>query len=452
MRTRGRAFVGATLMAAAVTTAVVGASGDTGSTFHIATVDALNTVAEPSVALDGRFSPPRLYVYGPELYARRLRLNGGPMVYEQAASRLYRSDDGGRSFREMASPRGGGGDSTLAVDGDGTIYTVEVGSSSDGSFPISVSTDGGETFRRTATLLEAGHVCDRPWIVAWGHGNVAVTGLSLELGLLSWVSSDGGVTFDGPFVVASSASKPGALIRTSGGALYQTWRATYLYEDWLYVGKSADGGRTWTVRRALQPTSDLAVFPSMAADDAGHVYLAWAGTPITATRSTGVPTDGSDLWFASSSDDGATWRPARRLSPANRTAVLAWIVIRPDAEADVLFVEADSRVTPESAPPTTQWSLRLLRSANPSAAAPAWSRTTIHEGFHAGSICAGGGIASVCGMYAVGVPHLNDSRFLDYFGMTSDANGDLYVAYAADNPISVRDDRNQLRLATTNAR
>jgi hypothetical protein len=118
---------------------------------------------------------------------------------------------------------------------------------------------------------------------------------NILLGWVNWpsgsscgwsVSNDSGTTWSRPVTAARGVGDPALAIDAEGN----------MYRVCLnYVEKSTDGGKTWAVRGGAVPGTD---YPWVAAD-AGTLWL------VAHTDSTTLRT---------STDDGATWSQARRLS------------------------------------------------------------------------------------------------------------------------------------------
>src|SRR5215218_3388527 len=105
-----------------------------------------------------------------------------PFGVSTTLSLLWRSDDGGRSYRPMGAPvlrdavaGPGGGDTDVDFDAKGRVYYVDLSAA---CVTAAVSEDGGQTFpvERTNYITcvseetEGAAVDDRQWVAAFGDG------------------------------------------------------------------------------------------------------------------------------------------------------------------------------------------------------------------------------------------------------------------------------------------
>jgi hypothetical protein len=88
-------------------------------------------------------------------------------------------------------------------------------------------------------------------------------------------------------------------IAVSGRTIYLVWNK--LGE--LYFRKSSDGGATWQSAQRITNNSGNSIVPTIEVNGL-TVYLAWADY---------TPGNG-EIYFGKSSDGGATWQPAARLT------------------------------------------------------------------------------------------------------------------------------------------
>ncbi|MGH9120660.1 MAG: cell wall-binding repeat-containing protein, partial [Acidimicrobiales bacterium] len=198
---------------------------------------------------------------------------------------------------------------------------------------VAKSSDGGRTFApavvailappgpapmyvRPTIGVEARPNGDRVVVAAWGV-QVTSGGPADGAGLRSMnvaVSNDGGATYSAPVV----ASAPGEQIREPSqpvfgpdGAIYVAWtsRDNGVGTN-IEVGKSIDGGATWTRSAAGAVTGhgqgvdggmpQLATNPSN-----GSVYVVYQATQVYGDQ---------DIFFQRSTDGGATWSQPLRVN------------------------------------------------------------------------------------------------------------------------------------------
>ncbi|MEA3202251.1 MAG: hypothetical protein QOE90_3679 [Thermoplasmata archaeon] len=380
----------------------------------------LGQMGEPSVLVDASVTPARVWATAP-------------------AFGVYGSTDGGGSYSQFAqgpfdaSPAvQTNGDASMARDANGVLYLAAL---TDGSLntitPVQVSLDGGHAWIRQQSLTpNAGTAgCDRQWIGARGNGEAILTvrcGSDIDL----FRTTDAGVTWTGPVVLASDECIPGPISVGTDGAWY------FLYDDCgsVIVMRSADG-ISWTSHAAGARANGIH-FPTLAQDAAGVLYGAWdncggiGGVASTACR----------VYVARSADQGAHWTTPLAVSDSGRTAVYPWIVAGAAGKVDVAFYEtsgAEVLASPDLSGPTTLWDVRLAQSLDANAQLPFYATSTIAAGFHQGSICTSG-LACV-GPQNLGLgpyPTPYDRRVYDFFEARIDAAGNLLVAYPRDVPFT----------------
>ncbi|HEX8116827.1 MAG TPA: hypothetical protein VF521_06115, partial [Pyrinomonadaceae bacterium] len=132
-----------------------------------------------------------------------------PFGVSTTLSLLWRSDDGGRTYRSMGGPATrdavtgpGGGDTDVDFDAKGRVYYVDLSAA---CVTAAVSEDGGQTFPADRTnyitcvseeTTEAA-VDDRQWVAGFGDGRGFVTWRNFSGGgFYMFRTRDGGLTWD----------------------------------------------------------------------------------------------------------------------------------------------------------------------------------------------------------------------------------------------------------------
>ena len=383
-------------------------------TFTDKLVEGLQLTGEPAVRVDRTTNPATIWVLAPEV-----------------TTQVWRSTDGGATFAHLAPTGGGGGDSDLAVDANGTVYVADLFDSTATAFsvPVSTSLDRGNSWARTVELAPGAIGYDRQWIAAEGNGHVVVT--ARNGGVISaWKSTDAATTFGAPVDVVTDAVKSGPLVFGPGGVLYMLY--TTVTE--VRIAKSTNGGTTWTAD-AIAPLTDFElIFPVVAIDDAGNLFAVWAqGVRLVAAALEGR------VYEATSTDGGSTWTSPSLVSDVNRTSIFPWVSAGAAGKVAVAFYSARYRTIPdlgaELGGPLTDWDLEVSQSLDALSPNPTWTRSTAASGFHTGSMCTTG--LSCPGIQQTGfgnVPTPFDRRDLDFFGMDVDPAGNLLIAYPKDRP------------------
>jgi hypothetical protein len=214
------------------------------------------------------------------------------------------------------------------------------------------STDGGETWEPTRTILD---FPDDSNIQSLGN-QIVVLGDGTLVNVLDLIdqgtplvavqrSTDKGVTWSEPILVdvlfSSAVTTQGGVIDPSDGhpvrtgdllpdaaadprpgssTLYIAWqdlRFTLLgaiANDQIVVASSTDGGRTWSDPRRASANRDVQSFTgSVHVDPAGTLGVTYYD--FTRDDPTGGPLD-TDAWFTASRDGGLTFTPRERLTEA----------------------------------------------------------------------------------------------------------------------------------------
>jgi hypothetical protein len=229
----------------------------------------------------------------------------------------------------------------VAVDQAGRIYVAfGVGR----TVRLAVSTDRGESFQ-VSTVGTAGSLAlgmrRGPRVVVTGD-SVVVTAIGGEKGkgqdgdVLAWRSTDTGKTWAGPTQVNSveCSAREGLHGMASGpdGKIFCTWLDLRDKRTEIYGAMSKDGGKTWEpdslVYRSPEKSVCECCHPSAAFDPDGTLRVMWRNS-LVGKR---------DLYLASSSDGGKTFRPAEKLGKGT------WTLNACPMDGGALAVLADGQV------------------------------------------------------------------------------------------------------------
>jgi hypothetical protein len=409
---------GPALALAFVVVAVSSAPAGAAAKFASSPVSRASRAAEPKVYVDSRTRPPTVYVAAPA---------DGP------SSQLWRSADGGRTFRKMAATAAGGGDSDVVVDAKGTLYVADLFDAAGGAkFPVSTSYDGGRTYARVVNAAPEQNDLDRQWIASNAAGHLVGTATSGEGTLFAWVSKNAARYFDGPFAIAKNITIQGPVV-TGPGRVYYT---VYTDASGVHYARSRDGADWDTGMIAAGHASTL--FPVIAADTGSNLYAVWSESS--------APFFSGPVYLARSTNGGRTWTRPAAVSPARAdafgttpSAIFPWVVAGARGRVAVSYAIAHQLAGPDLGAslggPQTTWDYVLAQSMNALSARPVWSSTVIARGAHVGSICPDGtGCPGPQQFGFVNLPTPFDRRDLDFAGADVDSKGNVYVAYNRDRP------------------
>jgi BNR repeat-like domain len=216
----------------------------------------------------------------------------------------------------------------------------------------------------------------------------------------------GGATFNntqGPIVADSFTGNVYAIYTAGEPSLQKGTSAAF---NNVYVSRSTDDGVTWTAilvdHRPL--FTDLSnVFPALAADPStGNLAAAWS--------------DGHQVFFSISTDEGATWTPAAPVNAAPATtAVFPWLAARA-GKVDLVYYATTAASKDD---PTAVWNVYMAQTLD---AGSTFSQTQVSKTpNHVGAICTGG---TAC---ASGTRNL-----LDLFEVAISPTGRAGVIYTDD--------------------
>jgi len=389
-------------------------------TFHNNTMaDFSATSGEPIVKVDPR---DRIFATSPFGVSTTLSL-------------LWRSDDGGRTYRMLggpvprdAVPGPGGGDTDVDFDAKGRVYYVDLSAA---CVTAAVSEDGGQTFppERTNYVTcvsdetpEAA-VDDRQWVAAFGDGRGFVTWRNFTgSGFYMFRTRDGGLTWDkGRQLGSVSQSGPLRADKTKrrvkvGGVERD---AILLYQIY-YTGNSVrmfrvtdldDGSEPLVDDRLIHTSTGGSVnnvFPVIAVDRAGNLYAVWS-------------LGAGAIYMVTSTDRGDTWSQPKRVSPPAMAGsiIMPWVVAGDPGRAAVAWYRGSLPGNPNSL--ANEWTIHMAQTLNALDAAPAFQTVQVSQNvIHRGEICLAGTLCDATG---------RDRSFLEYPSIDMDSKGAAVVVY-----------------------
>jgi hypothetical protein len=348
------------------------------------------------------------------------------LLFTNLGSRVYRSEDQGRTWALLADPGAPvpNLDPDLAVSLDGTVWEsrlyvvcAEVASSTD---------DGKTWFSNPAVCPLAGG--DRQYVVptlgceAYLYFHQLPTFYqtatkTTDCGL-TWIPT-GPVELPDHFILVNGGSGwgGGGFYNHVTGSVFFTFSYSYTGGSDQLTGASGagfavtrDGGLTWTAdQAALLDGRQLGLgLVTGAADDAGNVYLTWG-------EALGQEGDDLAIYVAASQDDGRTWSDKVRIDSGTGSKVFPVIVAGAEGRVAVAYYEGSEAAFPDGMEGT--WNVTLAWTTDFFGGA-AWTHgqmtsTPVKEG----PICISG---TTC---------TGNREFADYFDAVRMPDGRVGVTY-----------------------
>jgi len=321
-----------------------------------------------------------------------------------AGSDMWSSKDGGSTWNYLGQPDGaqalnvlsgvngaglGGGDEDVITLPNGQVDMTSLWL---GSNTTCTSSNGGTTWlcNPNGSMLPAD---DRQWLANYGNNIVYIT--SKQLGtvvagpesIYVAKSTDGGKTFPTVSLVTTpelgiQPGDQGNIITDTNGNVYTVFFDTS--GTIVYMAKSTDGGSTWMIKQvyAAPPCSPtlcislVHVFASITADRANNLYIVFS--------------DGSNSYYTSSTDGGASWRLPTIVQSGFglKSTVEPWVVAGDAGKINIFFYGTADRYFMDSA---ANWVVYMAQSQNALAKVPTFSiAPATPYVIHTGAICNAG--------------------------------------------------------------
>jgi hypothetical protein len=355
--------------------------------------------SEPHIGID---SEGRIFITGPSGVG-----SGSP---------LFISEDGGATFVRVMPNLGrlGGGDTSIAIAPDDTLYLTDLWV---GSSTMLVSSDHGKTWWNSPIAGPVPYY-DREWNTVDGKGVAYHLGRTFTPGVAAWVSksTDGGKTWihagnpwahalpgdanqgrqDGPFFTNPGTDAIGVVYSCATRA--------------VCLSTSADQGMTWTPVVAAQGEGSVAnIFPAGAADHDGNWYVAYAEREEDSTQI-----------FMASSPDGETWSAPVQVTSGPGVRLFPWMVAGEGGRVALAWYEtsATGDNNDEQDMKGAQWHVYTAQSLDAAGPMPTFRVDRVTpEPIKEGTVSTGG-----LGGEA-------DRSLGDFFSIALDPEGRVHVAY-----------------------
>jgi len=340
-----------------------------------------------------------------------------------AGTDAWKSMDGGKSFTYLGQPDGaqaasavarggglGGGDEDLAIGTSGNVYVTSLWL---GSATQSNSYNGGSTWVVNPLSTDE-PVVDRQWIASYGNNVVYLTTKQLGADLTGTASLfvvksfDGGITFPQvtqvttPLIGVQPGDQGNIEVDPNTGYVY-----TVFFDDSgkdLYIARSTNGGVNFDVKLVYANTVSMVnVFPSLAIDQAGNLYVAYS--------------DSHAAYLTSSQNHGATWSTPVRVSngSGNKSVIGPWVTAGAPGAVNVTWWGTPALSNNDTA---AQWKVYFAQSQNALAFIPTFAQTAATGVMHQGAICTNGtgcasGTRNLAEYFAPGL-YLDGSEMIVY--------------------------------------
>ncbi|GAC1442419.1 MAG: hypothetical protein NVSMB55_13100 [Mycobacteriales bacterium] len=213
--------------------------------------------------------------------------------------------------------------------------------------------------------------------------------------------------------------------------------SNYNHMDTVYIGRSDDGGLTWTDSTAFTTSGESRkeldlIFPVVSTDAAGNVYAAW--------------TDGNKIQYAVSTDGAKSWSKPFLVNPGEAGArkvggtadIFPWIAAGAAGNLDVVWYHATGGDTTGYRQVGTKETVWTVASAQLSGAvtkagtvphpAVVTRSLAITPPIHRGNVCNNGTTCLVDQTAGNG----GDRTLLDFFQVAVDPAGRANIAFADD--------------------
>jgi len=273
---------------------------------------------DPAIAVDGS------YVYA----VWSDDTTGNKEIY------FRKSVDGGvtwQSAKRITNNTGVSHGPTIAVNGTDICVAWYDSTPGNNEIYFMKSTDRGSNWMSPHRITDNANDSLLP-AIAISAANVYIVWQDLTPG--NWEiffkrSIDGGSTWQSAKrLTNTSADSLWPAITVFGSKIYLAWYSNTTGNDEIYLQKSLDGGTTWQSAKRLTNNAGDSFAPTVAVNGA-NIYMAWSdSTP-----------GNSQIYFRKSTNGGASWQSAKRLSNTTGKSINPAIAVK---DEKVYIVWSDS--------------------------------------------------------------------------------------------------------------
>ncbi|HWP52455.1 MAG TPA: sialidase family protein [Candidatus Binatia bacterium] len=274
--------------------------------------NSLNDSIAPSIATDGT----NIYI----TWTDQSRSGPGEIFFSKSA-------DGGQTFSAPKNISNKQGDSIapfLAINGTDIYVTWTYrypnnpsgGWSDDNSeIYLSKSTDGGKTFSVPQRISEDSSFSSGSKMVIEGN-NIFVTWFTItrdgnsykNMEIYLSKSTDGGKTFSVPLNISNNEGfSDSQSIATDGINIFVAWSDEHMDNTAVFLTKSTDGGQTFTTPQNISNNMRYSDSPSIAIDGS-NIFIVWTYQ---------IKGENHDILFSKSTDGGQTFAEPQNISNTN---------------------------------------------------------------------------------------------------------------------------------------
>ncbi|MBM4430565.1 MAG: hypothetical protein FJ026_09510, partial [Chloroflexi bacterium] len=173
----------------------------------------------------------------------------------------------------------------------------------------STSSDGGATWASHTQLTASPGFDTHAAIAQAADGRVWVVWTSDRTGtpqLWHKTSNDGGLSWspDSQFTTDAGRNYSSAMARTADGRLWVVWISDRAGNGDVWYKTSSDNGATWSPELQLTTEAGWDDAPAITQDADGNVWVVWSSGRA----------GNQDIWFKTTSDSGSTWSAESQLT------------------------------------------------------------------------------------------------------------------------------------------
>jgi hypothetical protein len=223
----------------------------------------------------------------------------------------------------------------MAVGGSGTIYLVwEDKTPGNWDILFTRSRNGGASWSPLKNISKNPAHSSWPAIAVDGSGHINVAWNDYTTGsrrVFFSRSSDGGTTWSSAVNVYNQTGLSGypAIAVDGDGYILLAWIFSTPSERRIYVSRSIDNGLTWSQPVSVAPQSQDGVFPDMAVDSVGNINLVWWDQGQ----------GNREIYFSRSIDNGATWTQALNISDNAGDSVFPAVAVDRSGRVYVVWID-----------------------------------------------------------------------------------------------------------------